>query len=176
MSRRAARLALQQLVYTLQGVQQERVPVVIKRGGTDFRLFGHPTAARRFEAAEALRTLNLVNITSPAEGDTVTGDTLTVTGVANSFEASGPCRLMQGGQEVALEGYQSEGWMGNRLFPFEVELAAGRRHRRGRGPVRDRRPQRRRRGQRPGRSTPRRSPCSRRQPVGRWRVPLRDHP
>lgn len=121
MSRRLARLALQQLVYTLQGVQQERVPVLIKRGGTDFRLFGLPTDTQ-LEAASALSTLNLVNITSPAEGDTVTGDTLTVTGVANSFEASGPCRLIAGGAEVALEGYQAEGWMEDRLFPFEVEL------------------------------------------------------
>jgi hypothetical protein len=124
MTRRDARLALQQLVYTLQGVQQERVPVQIKREGTDFRLFGLPTDVP-YEAANALRTLNLVNITAPAEGDTVTGDTLTVTGVANSFEASGPCRLLQDGQEVALEAYQSEGWMEQRLFPFEVDLPLG---------------------------------------------------
>lgn len=120
MSKRDARLAVQQLVYTLQGVQQERVPVQIQREG-GAPLFGLPTAAP-YEAGNALRTLNLVNITSPAEGDTVTGDTLTVTGVANSFEASGPCRLLQDGQEIALEGYQSEGWMEERLFPFEVDL------------------------------------------------------
>jgi hypothetical protein len=124
MTRRDARLALQQLVYTLQGVQQERVPVQIKRGGSDFRLFGLPSDVP-YEAADALRTLNLVSITSPAEGDTVTGDTLTVTGVANSFEASGPCRLLQDGQELALEAYQSEGWMEERLFPFEVALPLG---------------------------------------------------
>ena len=121
MSPRVARLALQQLVYTLQGVQQERVPVVIKRGGTVFRLFGIRSDTQ-LQAASALRTLNLVSITSPAEGDTVTGDTLTVSGVANSFEASGPCRLLAGDQEVALEGYQAEGWMEDRLFPFSVEL------------------------------------------------------
>ena len=121
MTKRDARLALQQLVYTLQGVQQERIPVQIKRGGTDFRLFGLPTDVP-YGAASALETLNLVSITSPAEGDTVTGDTLTVTGVANSFEASGPCRLLVGGQEVALEAYQAEGWMEDRLFPFEVDL------------------------------------------------------
>ena len=121
MSRRGAKLAVQQLVYTLQGVQQERVPVLVKRGGSDFRLFGLPTDVQ-YEAASALRTLNLVSITSPTEGATVTGDTLTVTGVANSFEASGPCRLIAGGQEVALEGYQSDGWMEDRLFPFEVEI------------------------------------------------------
>lgn len=121
MSKRAARLAVQQLVYTLQGVQQERLPVQVTRGGTDLRIFGLSTGTP-FEQASALRTLSLVNITSPAEGDTVTGDTLTVTGVANSFEASGPCRLIAGDREVALEGYQSEGWMEDRLFPFEVEL------------------------------------------------------
>ncbi len=120
MSRRDARLAVQQLVYTLQGVQQERVPVQVQREG-GAPLFGLPTGTP-FEAAGALRTLNLVNITSPAEGDTVSGDTLKVTGVANSFEASGPCRLLQDGTEVAVEGYQAEAWMGNRLFPFEVEL------------------------------------------------------
>jgi hypothetical protein len=121
MSRRDARLAMQQLVYTLQGVQQERVPVLVQRDGPDARLFGLPTDVP-YEAASALRTLNLVSITSPAEGDTVTGDTVRVTGVANSFEASGPCRLLAGGQEVALEAYQAEGWMEDRLFPFEVEI------------------------------------------------------
>lgn len=121
MSPRLATLALQQLVYTLQGVQQERVPVVIERGGSDLGIFGIPSDTQ-LQAASALETLNLVSITSPAEGDTVTGDTLTVTGVANSFEASGPCRLVAGDQEVALEGYQAEGWMEDRLFPFSVEL------------------------------------------------------
>ncbi len=121
MTRREARLAVQQLVYTLQGVQQERVPVLVKRTGPDVRLLGLPTGTEVDEAS-ALDTLNLVSITSPAEGDTVTGDTLTVTGVANSFEASGPCRLVAGGREVAIEGYQSDGWMDDRLFPFEVDL------------------------------------------------------
>jgi hypothetical protein len=121
MSPRLAKLALQQLVYTLQGVQQERVPVLVERGGTDSRIFGIPSDTP-LQAASALDTLNLVSITSPAEGDTVTGDTLTVTGVANSFEASGPCRLIAGDQELALEGYQAEGWMEDRLFPFSVEL------------------------------------------------------
>ncbi|HEY0645409.1 MAG TPA: Gmad2 immunoglobulin-like domain-containing protein, partial [Nocardioides sp.] len=121
MSERAARLAVQQLVYTLQGVQQERVPVQITRGGSDVRVLGLPTDVP-YEAASALRTLNLVSITSPVEGATVTGDTLEVTGVSNSFEASGPCRLIAGDQEVAVVGYQAEGWMDDRLFPFEVEI------------------------------------------------------
>ena len=141
---------MQQLVYTLQGVQQERVPILVKRERQRRPALRAADRRRRSSQASALETLNLVNITSPVEGDTVSGDTLTVTGVANSFEASGPCRLLAGGEEMALEGYQSEGWMEDRLFPFEVRPPARRRHRRGRRPVRDRRPQRRRRGQRPG--------------------------
>ena len=121
MSGRQASLAVQQLVYTLQGVQQERIPVVIQRTDAEPRLFGLSTETE-FTASSPLRTLNLVNITSPAEGDTVSGGTLTVTGVANSFEASGPCRLIAGDQEVALEAYQADGWMDDKLFPFEVEL------------------------------------------------------
>ncbi|MDR7251081.1 hypothetical protein J2X46_000053 [Nocardioides sp. BE266] len=121
MTERGAELAVQQLVYTLQGVQQERAPVQITRSGGDARIFGLSSDAP-FEQASPLRTLSLVNITSPAEGDTVTGDTLKVTGVANSFEASGPCRLIVGDREVAIEGYQSEGWMDDKLYPFEVEL------------------------------------------------------
>lgn len=120
MTRRDARLAVQQLVHTLQGVQQERVPVQVAREG-DAPLFGLPTTTP-FKQASTLRTLNLVNITSPEEGATVTDDVLTVTGVANSFEASGPCRLLVDGVEMVLQGYQSEGWMEDRLFPFEVEF------------------------------------------------------
>jgi hypothetical protein len=121
MSGRQAKLAVQQLVYTLQGVQQERIPVVIERTEAEPQLFGLSTETE-FTASSPLRTLNLVSITSPVEGATVSGDTLTVTGVANSFEASGPCRLIAGDQEVALEAYQADGWTEDKLFPFEVEL------------------------------------------------------
>lgn len=121
MSRRDARLALQQVVYTLQGVLQERAPVQFQRTDAPARLFGIDVSSP-VTHANALRVLNHINITSPSEGDVVSGDTVTVTGVANSFEASGPCRLIAGDEEVALVAYQAEGWMGNRLFPFEVEL------------------------------------------------------
>ena len=124
MTGREARLALQQVAYTLQGVQQQRLPVRFDRDAAPYTLLGLPTDTP-YANAGVLETLNLVNITSPEEGATVSGDTLTVTGVANSFEASGPCRLLVGDQQVALEGYQSEGWMEERLFPFEVELPLG---------------------------------------------------
>ena len=121
MTKRDAELAMQQLVYTLQGVQQERIPVQVKREGSDLGLLGLPSDVP-YEQASALETLNLVNITSPEEGATVAGGTLKVTGVANSFEASGPCRLLVDGTEMVLQPYQAEGWMEDRLFPFEVDF------------------------------------------------------
>ena len=121
MTKREARLAVQQLVHTLQGVQQERLRVLIKPVSGPYTLFDLPLDAA-FRNASPLRTLNLVNITAPEQGATVSGDTLTVTGVASSFEASGPCRLLVGDRELALEPYQAEGWTGDQLYPFEVDL------------------------------------------------------
>lgn len=121
MSGRDARLALQQLVYTLQGVQQERVPVVVQREG-DLGLLGVPSG-EEIRNASPLKTLNLVNITSPEEGATVTGDSLEVTGVANSFEANVVCEVLVGDQVVSSQPFTAEGWMEDRLFPFEGTLS-----------------------------------------------------
>ena len=120
MSPRAARLALQQLVYTLQGVQQERVPVLIKRGGSDFRLFGLSTESP-FTNAEALDVSGLVNVTSPEQGGVVTGDTLEASGVASSFEANLLWEIRQGDQ-VVLDGFATaEGWM-DKLYPWATSI------------------------------------------------------
>jgi hypothetical protein len=120
MSARAARLAIQQLVYTLQGVQQERVPVVIERGDTDPRLFGRATGSP-VTNAKALSVLGLVNVTSPEQGATVSGDTLAASGVASSFEATVPWEIRRGDQ-VVLDGFATaEGWM-DKLYPWETEI------------------------------------------------------
>lgn len=120
MSVRDARLAMQQLVYTLQGVQQERAPVVIKRGGSDFRLFGLSTQTP-FTHAKALNVLGLVNVTSPEQGATVSGDTLAASGVASSFEATVPWEITLG-DEVVLDGFATaEGWL-DKLYPWETSI------------------------------------------------------
>ncbi|MEO5662892.1 MAG: GerMN domain-containing protein, partial [Nocardioides sp.] len=64
MSAKDARLAIQQLVYTLQGVQQERVPVQILLGGQPTSLFGLDTT-EPFTAGDPIDVLGLVNITAP---------------------------------------------------------------------------------------------------------------
>lgn len=120
MSRKAANLALQQLVFTLQGVQQERVPIVIKRGGSDFRLFGLPSDTQ-FEAADPIDVLGLVNITAPEQGAVVSGDTLEASGVGSSFEANLLWEIRQG-DEVVLDGFATaEGWM-DKLYPWETSI------------------------------------------------------
>lgn len=120
MSKAEARLAVQQLVYTLQGVQQERVPVMVQRDSDPQMLFDLPTS-QPFKQASALKTLNLVNITTPAEGQTASG-TLEVSGVANSFEANVICELVASDEVVTTVPFTAEGWMEDKLFPFAGEI------------------------------------------------------
>ncbi len=120
MSKGAAKLAVQQLVYTLQGVQQSRDPVQFERPDTTPRLFGLSTEAAYGEAP-ALDVSSLVNITSPAQGSAVGGDILSASGVASSFEANVPWEIRQG-ETVVLDGFATaEGWL-DKLYPWETEI------------------------------------------------------
>ena len=118
-----ASLALQQLIYTAQGALGEgRVPVqfLIDGQATD-TVLGQPTSDP-LDNAPVLETLSLVNITTPAEGDSV-GNVLEVDGVSNSFEANVIVRLADAnGKLVFEEGVTAEGWMGEELFPFAQEF------------------------------------------------------
>ncbi|HEX8780691.1 MAG TPA: Gmad2 immunoglobulin-like domain-containing protein [Nocardioides sp.] len=120
MSELDARTALQQMVYTLQGVQQERVPVQFHRPAGPARLFGvdikQPTGQ-----ANPMDVLSMVQLTTPEQGATVTGDILEVSGVASSFEANVPWEVRRG-NEVVLDGFTTaKGWM-NKLYPFSASV------------------------------------------------------
>jgi hypothetical protein len=119
MSGGAARLAVQQLVYTLQGVQQERAPVVVQLDGASTTLFGIDTSAG-VEAAPQLDVLGLVNITTPEEGQAVSGS-FTAEGVASSFEATVPWQVRQG-EEVVAEGFSTAGGWVDKLYPWQTEV------------------------------------------------------
>lgn len=120
MSKRSARLAIQQLVYTLQGVQQERVPVQVQRTGSDPVLFGISTEAP-FTQADPITVSGLVNVTTPEQGATIDGDTLEASGVASSFEATVPWEILRG-DEVVLDGFATaSGWMG-KLYPWQASI------------------------------------------------------
>ncbi|GAA1478936.1 hypothetical protein GCM10009623_33820 [Nocardioides aestuarii] len=122
MSRSEARVAVQSLVYTLQGVQQERAPLVVEdAGGSPTTLFGVDTSGG-VAAAPPLDVLSHVSLTSPEEGASVDGGTLEVSGVGNSFEANLGWEVRRG-DEVVLDGYATlEGWMEEKLFPFEASV------------------------------------------------------
>ena len=120
MSRREAKLAVQQLVYTLQGVQQQRVPVLLQKGDDRAMLFGID-GPEGFQAAKQIDVLGLVNVTTPEEGATVP-DTFTASGVASSFEGTVPWEVRDADGTAVAEGFATaEGWIG-KLFPWETEV------------------------------------------------------
>lgn len=118
MSRAGAKLAVQQLVYTLQGVQQRRDPVIVQLGNDPVPLFGIDTTDGLRNDPSALA---LVNVTSPEQGATVSGDSLEATGVANSFEANVVWEI-RSGATVVLDGYATaDGWM-DKLYPWQKSI------------------------------------------------------
>lgn len=122
MSKRDARLAVQQLVYTLQGVQQSRSPVLFQVDADPAPVFGIDTSGG-VTAAPELDVLALVSVTTPEEGSTVSGS-FTASGVASSFEATVPWEIRQGDNlgPVVKQGFSTaEGWM-DKLYPWETEV------------------------------------------------------
>lgn len=117
---REAKLAVQQLVYTAQAVQQERIPVTFLLDGSVSPVLGLD-APEGMRAAKQLNVLALVNLDAPAEAQQVS-DTLAVNGVASSFEATVPWELRDAGGAVVLEGFATaEGYL-DRLYPFTTEI------------------------------------------------------
>lgn len=114
-----AELAVQQIVYTLQGVAQSRDPVEFRLGGTATTIFGIDSAGG-IRNAPPLETLALVNITMPEEGQTVSG-TFSANGLASSFEATVPWEIRQDGQVVADGFATAEGWM-DKLYPWQTDV------------------------------------------------------
>jgi hypothetical protein len=121
MTARQAKLAAQQVVYTLQGIQQDRVPVkVTGPDGQPSTFLGFDTSAG-LEAAGQSAVLALVNVTEPAEGAAVSG-TFTASGVANSFEATVPWHVEDQSGATVLEGFATaDGWA-DKLYPWQAQV------------------------------------------------------
>jgi hypothetical protein len=123
MSPAEAKAAVQQLVYTAQAAVGKRAPVVFTVGRKPPG--AHPTLlgidiSRPIGNAPILKTLSLVNISSPNEGDKVSGK-LTVTGTNNSFEGSSVIYLERHGRKYLLT--PTIGGQGlHKLFPWTVTL------------------------------------------------------
>ena len=122
MSRKQAKLAVQALVYTVQGALQSRAPVQVvgEPGGPAVPMFGVDTDGG-VANADQLDVLALVSVTSPESGAEVSG-TFTASGVASSFEATVPWEVRDSSGTVVLDGFSTaEGWM-DRLYPWQSEV------------------------------------------------------
>jgi hypothetical protein len=120
MSAREAELAVQQVVYTVQGVLQDRAPVEFYSDGLT-PVLGIDRS--RFKAASQNSVLAFVNITQPQEGSEP-GASFTASGVANSFEATVPWQVLDQSGAKVLEGFATaEGW-GDHLYPWTSEVDA----------------------------------------------------
>lgn len=118
MSEAEAEAAVQQVIYTVQAAVQARAPVQFRTLDNPIdQVLGVPTSEPVVQAPP-LQTLSLVNLSTPGESAPVTGDSLEVSGVANSFEANVPWSLRDGDTVVADGFFTAEGWMGEQLFPF----------------------------------------------------------
>jgi hypothetical protein len=121
MSDTEALLAIQQMVYTVQGALQTRSPVAFTdAAGNATQVFG-VASEDGFPNADPLRTLALVNITEPEEGATVSGS-FRSSGVSSSFEATTGWEVRDSsGTAVAKGSAMADGWM-DKLYPWETEV------------------------------------------------------
>lgn len=120
LSKREAKLAVQQLVYTVQGIQQERLPVLVQLGADPVPLLGIDTEGG-LNAAKQLDVLALMNVTTPEEGAAVSGS-FTAEGVGSSFEATVIWEVRDDAGTAVLEGFTTaEGWI-DKLYPWTAEV------------------------------------------------------
>jgi hypothetical protein len=120
MSEKDAALAVQQIVFTVQGVLQDRTPVgFVDADGQPVDVFGLKVPDGGFTATE--KDLALVNVTTPEEGQEVSG-TFTAEGVANSFEATVPWEVRDESGAKVLDGFATaEGWA-DKLYPWKSDV------------------------------------------------------
>jgi hypothetical protein len=119
MSESQARLAIQQVVYTVQAAAQQRIPVQFQVEGQPLdQVLGVPTSEPVTSAPE-LDVLALVSISNPNEGRTVEGS-FTADGRAASFEGTVPWELRNSDDDVVLSG-SAQGTMEDHLTPWETD-------------------------------------------------------
>ena len=118
-----ARLAVEQVVRTAQGVVGRPLPVRFKIFGEPAqRVLGIPVAAAPVSAGSDLAVLAHVSLTEPSEGARVDNDEpFTVSGLGNSFEGNIVTRIQRWeGTYVVDQKPAIAGSYEDKLFPFEV--------------------------------------------------------
>jgi hypothetical protein len=118
-----AKAAVQQLVYTAQAAIGKRMPVHLTVGhrppSAHETLWGIDIT-QPIPNAPVLQTLSLVNISSPNEGQQVSGQ-LTVTGVNNAFEGTSVIYLERNGKKY-LTTPVIGGFGPDKLYPWTTTL------------------------------------------------------
>lgn len=122
MSAKDAKLAVQQVVFTVQGILQDSVPIsFVTPEGDSTPLFGLTAPDGGFTPDQDV--LALVNVTQPQQ-NSQPGDSFVASGVANSFEATVPWEIRDANGAKVLDGFATaEGW-GDHLYPWEAEVDA----------------------------------------------------
>ena len=116
-----AKAAVQQVVYSVQAAVQRRTPVWFMLDGEVAETVYDVDTREPLMNAPVLQTLSHLNITTPEQGATVSG-TIDLTGVSNGFEGTVAWELRRGAEVVKRGAGTAEGWMEDRLFPFEVSI------------------------------------------------------
>ncbi len=127
MSDRDARLAVQQLVWTLNSIRGNNTVDTSQRDSAEVDFYvdhqevsflGIPSGVKPEPELDVLAT---VNVLSPADGATVK-DTFTASGLASSFEATVPWQVVDSTGKVVLENSaMADGWM-DKLYPWTAEV------------------------------------------------------
>jgi hypothetical protein len=121
MSAGYARAALQQVVYTAQASFGKRLGVQFTWHGNPIdQVFGEPTS-EPLAQANPVKVCSLVNISSPNDGQQVSGQ-LTVTGVNNAFEGTSVIYLERDGKKY-LTTPVIGGFGPDKLYPWTASLA-----------------------------------------------------
>lgn len=122
-SKKAASVAAQQLVYTLeavQGVKGKPVTVLAPADGKPTTFLGFDTTNGLKPAGE-LGVRALVNVLSPSQGGKLSGKA-TISGMASSPEGTVPWTLKNPQGKVVKKGFSTaEGWMDG-LYPWKAKI------------------------------------------------------
>lgn len=124
MDEATARMAVEQVIYTLQAAARARAPVWFSLDGNPIdQVLGVPTA-EPLANGPVLDTLALVSLTTPDEAMLVDNDEpLVVEGVGNSFEGNIVTWVEDPtGSDVVDQQPTIAGWGEEKLFPFQVTL------------------------------------------------------
>jgi hypothetical protein len=121
MSEDEAALAVEQVVHTLQLQDASERAVQFRYDGNPIdQVYGVPTSEPLAPGA-ATDVLSLMSIGYPREHSVVSG-TFTASGENNGNEATMTWRIEDASGTVVREGFATaEGWMGERLFPWQTD-------------------------------------------------------